>query len=1004
MNPARIFIVIASIHLCCGISRAAAPPATPFVRINTGMHSARIQNTSTDRDEKLLATVSTDKTLKIWDRLTGRLLQTIRPPIADGYEGQLNGVALSPDGTTVAAGGPTGESWDGSYCVYIFDVTTGLMKQRLKGLPKSVYQLAYSRDGKRLVVGLGYGKGIRVYSTADGSLIFSDAAFLGHVFGIDFDSKGNLIATSDAGTIKAFNPDGTIKFSILNEGAKKIFSVRFSPDDALIALGYNDNPAIEIRSAHDGSLAFTVNDPIGNKTVARFWSVAWSADGSQILAAGGKYNNDGYKLICSWSTQTKSLDQRIVLPVKANISQLISFKDGTVLFVSNQNGFGLLDQKHRVTYFNPIEHSDFFKSRNTFKISPDATLIQFSYERNDQAKAHFEVKNRLLASGSADDTALLPPRFTGNGIDVSNWEGTAEPRLGGHNIQGLYLRETSWGLAVRHDEQGFVLGTDRALRSYDKSGRQIWMQPTPALAWEVALSGDDRILVAAFDDGTIRWYNSADGKELYAIYLHPDRKRWILWTPDGYFDHGPESEKLILFHVNKGADKAAEIVSIDRMYDLFYRPDRVDTAIAGQGKSGQQTASESIKADTSAGRQKIQKLVELPSTINTERSGELSRPLKKTSATQKTMLDALVNSATLPPSVRFITTSGVSQQTDAILAAELCDNGGGIGDITLFLNNIPITIEQNGRSLKAHAKASSAGCIRFERTITLNNDRNVISLMAFNRDNTIESTRDTIELTAPTASNSPPKLHILTVAINNYLDGDLRLKYSLNDATVLDQMLRKHAAALFSEIKTYRLHDSDVTKSNMEAIFTKIGAATVREDVFLFFIAGHGVTDERSGVYYFLPVDFRYTGEDSISTRGISINDFKKYLTSINAMKSLILLDTCNSGSFTEAISSRGITEKTAISKLSRAVGRATIAASSRNQVALEGYEGHGVFSYALLEGIKGKAADPEGRITINRLATFIEETLPALTFKRWGYEQVPQKSMTGTDFQIGVK
>lgn len=39
---------------------------------------------------------------------------------------------------------------------------------------------------------------------------------------------------------------------------------------------------------------------------------------------------------------------------------------------------------------------------------------------------------------------------------------------------------------------------------------------------------------------------------------------------------------------------------------------------------------------------------------------------------------------------------------------------------------------------------------------------------------------------------------------------------------------------------------------------------------------------------------------------------------------------------------------------------------------------------------MKGKASDQGGKITINTLATFIEEELPKLTYKKWGYEQIP--------------
>src|SRR6185369_8793344 len=107
---------------------AADPPNHPFITIDTEMHTAGVKGAATDKEEKLLATVSDDKTLKIWERQSGKLLRTIRSPIADGDEGRLNAVALSPDGKVAAVGGYTGKSWDGSYSAYLYDVTSGAMR------------------------------------------------------------------------------------------------------------------------------------------------------------------------------------------------------------------------------------------------------------------------------------------------------------------------------------------------------------------------------------------------------------------------------------------------------------------------------------------------------------------------------------------------------------------------------------------------------------------------------------------------------------------------------------------------------------------------------------------------------------------------------------------------------------------------------------------------------------------------------------------------------------
>jgi uncharacterized caspase-like protein len=71
--------------------------------------------------------------------------------------------------------------------------------------------------------------------------------------------------------------------------------------------------------------------------------------------------------------------------------------------------------------------------------------------------------------------------------------------------------------------------------------------------------------------------------------------------------------------------------------------------------------------------------------------------------------------------------------------------------------------------------------------------------------------------------------------------------------------------------------------------------------------------------------------------------------------------------------------------------------------MALEGYGGHGVFTYALLEGLS-TAADDRGFIQVSRLADFIGDEVPKITKKQWGYEQDPWIDITGRTFAIARK
>jgi uncharacterized caspase-like protein len=130
-------------------------------------------------------------------------------------------------------------------------------------------------------------------------------------------------------------------------------------------------------------------------------------------------------------------------------------------------------------------------------------------------------------------------------------------------------------------------------------------------------------------------------------------------------------------------------------------------------------------------------------------------------------------------------------------------------------------------------------------------------------------------------------------------------------------------------------------------------------------------------------------------------------LKKIHAQKSLIILDTCYAGaasklaSLAPFVAARGdLSEKTAITRLMRATGRAVLAASSDKQLALEGHQGHGFFTFVLLQGLKGQAdLNKNGEISTLELAQFVSDEVPKITRDR----QFPIHESQGLPFPIGV-
>ncbi|MBK7490747.1 MAG: hypothetical protein IPI17_01235 [Nitrosomonas sp.] len=102
-----------------------------------------------------------------------------------------------------------------------------------------------------------------------------------------------------------------------------------------------------------------------------------------------------------------------------------------------------------------------------------------------------------------------------------------------------------------------------------------------------------------------------------------------------------------------------------------------------------------------------------------------------------------------------------------------------------------------------------------------------------------------------------------------------------------------------------------------------------------------------------------------------------------------------------------GIGDKSAIDRLMRATGRYVLAATTEKQQALEGHDQHGVFTWALLEGLKGHASRPgsnDGSISLDELADYVREQVPKITQQKWGFEQIPMRLIQGDSFPIACK
>jgi WD40 repeat protein len=112
-----------------------------MLRIDPKGHIGAIRRIATDSAERFAVTASFDKTTRVWSLPDGKLQQVLRLPTDYGDTGKADAVAMSPDGNTVAVGGYTTPS-DLPKNIYLFDRSSGVLKQRLGELPEVVAHLA----------------------------------------------------------------------------------------------------------------------------------------------------------------------------------------------------------------------------------------------------------------------------------------------------------------------------------------------------------------------------------------------------------------------------------------------------------------------------------------------------------------------------------------------------------------------------------------------------------------------------------------------------------------------------------------------------------------------------------------------------------------------------------------------------------------------------------------------------------------------------------------------
>ena len=534
------------------------------------------------------------------------------------------------------------------------------------------------------------------------------------------------------------------------------------------------------------------------------------------------------------------------------------------------------------------------------------------------------------------------------------------------------------GTAVSSDGRLLANGNGRVIKLSDAATGEVVAQligHTSDVS-ALAFADHDRLLVSGGMDGALRVWEVSKRKEAVAL-IALGRSDYVAVTPDQFYRASKSHIKGVAFRV-KG-----QLYPFEQFDLRFNRPDVVLERLG----------------------------LAAPEEVQSYRRS-YERRLRKMGITA----DALGMEFHLP-SLAIVATGLPVSTADASLKLRVraSDDKYPLERFNVFVNDVPVYGT-------AGLPLSSRGTQQIEQELStpLVAGRNKIQVSVLNAQGT-ESLRQTLYITS-TADPGPTDVYVVAIGVSTYKNSAYNLRYAAKDAGDLLDAYRSLEArpAPRGQVHVLDLSNSKATRDSIRQAKEFLKQARVN-DLAVVFAAGHGMTDAKQN-YYFGTWDIDPARPE---LNGLPYEDFEGLLDGIAAMQKMLLLDTCFSGEIDKdepttiaaaatggagTVNMRAFKSQRGVSvvadadsdaaampgtnnlvrfqqdwfaDLRRGTGAVVISSASGNEFALEGEQWrNGVFTYALLNGLKNRAADSNKNsvVTVGELQAYVIEQVRALT------------------------
>ena len=960
---------------------------------------------------------SKDRTMKLWDARTGELLRTFK-----GHSGWVRSVAFAPDGARVISGSD-------DRTVKLWDANTGRPLRTFKGHSDVVTSVAFGPDGVRVLSGSG-DKTVKLWDTGTGKLLRTFKGHSAEVRSVAFASAGDRVLSGSFDKMVTLWDTGTGRLLRTFKGHSGVVtSVAFAPDGARLLSGGEDR-TVKMWDSGTGQLIRTFE---GHS--AWVSSVAFAPDGARVLSGSGDY------VAKLWDAGTGQL-VRIFEATSGAVSSVALAPDGTRVLSGNDDNTVRLWDALTGRLLRTFEgHS---ASVSSVAFAPEGARV-LSGSDDNTVKLWDAATGRLLRTFEGRSAAITSVAFAPDGAralagswdnTVTLWEAETGQLL--RTLQG----HSGWVMSVAFTPDGARVlsgSADNTAKLWDAGTGQLLLTFQGHSGWvrSVAVAPDGARVLSGSDDKTVKLWNAATGQLLRTFEGHSVGVSAVAFTPDGAHVLSGSGDKMVklwdagtgrllrTFEAHSGsilsvalAPDGTRMVSGSsdttvRLWNLATGQLLASLLGSRNGELAITPAGFFAASRNGSGMLSVVRGLEAYSVM--QFYDHLHRPDLVEEALKRDP-EGKHKDAAFNRNLEIILDSGPAPQIDHIekkteragdtirLAVRIIDTGGGIGARVVWRVNGQTQGDVEPTALKGAQTPSAGRAITLTETFLIDPSRvNAIELTAYNGKALVATPPFLITVDKFGAiAHERPRMHVLAIGVDKYRMPDYELKYAVKDTLEFSKALELVGSSLFAKVHTMALTNEEVSERAIATAFDRIGADAKIGDVFVLFLAGHGKSIE--GKYYYYPQTIDFRAGQTVERHGISQAKWQSWLAKVgHVQKSMLILDTCESGAAVGLIRGGESSRQAAMDNFKHATGHNLIAAA--RQAAFEGYQGHGVLTYALLEALHKQAGDSiDDSVKVGSLADYVDARVPAITQQLFGQYQRPIRILSGNDFPIGIR